>query len=670
MPTVLDAVSPGVTAPSSGAAKDGDPVAPLEDATEQLLEEAAAAPEDVVEETTTDDMMELLDLLADAKRGRNLEEVAGVLDQIGRLAFAKEGEREAVCDFDGITGMCEVVREPHMYLDEGELTAAEAKFIDEFTKKKNLIADDDEEVKTAAASEPLNAIPEDTTATTKPVNPSSLDEYKEPVSSELIPHLTPESAFDVKYRKAMIAFCQSLKGVCHRSNLNRGALRDEGAVEEVVGFVEATFHCLASPTDGKPVSGERKELLERCIAAGCCGLKALCQGNDGNKKLAARIAGKFNAEGLAATDCLDPTVPTMAKTTDKTGKAIDLLLEILEYLSESAKVQTQGIWALRSIVTDDDSRGGESMVPSAVENRDYVCDRERFPRVREIIVRSFRSMKQSIDDNLEKENLGGEQTAHNATSSSSSAELPEQPKKSPMSPDQWYRLEGVLLLMKEVGCHQERIHKFVFEDNVLPLIKDTLSYGHQSIVRACLFVLRQFAFSDHMKDLFTNTDAEITKTATDLMRSQKNTDNTDAEITKTAMLVLRKYTKCTAIVEQAFGLFSNLTLRKPQICETLNADPMRIAAMGLLVLAEYQNNASVVTTVLFTLRNVAKAVPEAAKEMEDSGLFELIRKIYFQREADMHRQWLAAKDIGKQFLREFREDTDGMRRPITHNDYY
>jgi len=220
-----------------------------------------------------------------------------------------------------------------------------------------------------------------------------------------------------------------------------------------------------------------------------------------------------------------------------------------------------------------------------------------------------------------------------------------------LSAMQWYRLEGVLLLMKEVGCHQERIHKFVFEDNVLPLIKDTLAFGHISIVRACLYVLRQFAFSDHMKELFTQGDSAITRTA---------------------MLVLRRYGESTSIVEQSFGLFSNLTLRKPQICHLLNAEPLRISTHAATILKRFgKQHGGICTTVLFTLRNVAKAVPEAAKEMEHSGIFETIREIYFQRlEHSQDRKWLAAKDIAKQFLREFREDSEGMRRSIQYNDYY
>lgn len=98
--------------------------------------------------------------------------------------------------------------------------------------------------------------------------------------------------------------------------------------------------------------------------------------------------------------------------------------------------------------------------------------------------------------------------------------------------------------MKEVGCHQDRIHKFVFEDNVLPLIKDTLTHGHVSIVRACLYVLRQFAFSDHMKDLFTQSEAEITRST---------------------FVCVKKYTDDAKVIGEAFGLFSNLTLRKPEV---------------------------------------------------------------------------------------------------------
>merc|ERR1712194_460669 len=313
------------------------------------------------------------------------------------------------------------------------------------------------------------------------------------------------------------------------------------------------------------------------------------------------------------------------------GKSLDLLLNkvlLSSSVNQHEGLQTHGIWALRTLVTDDDPRGGESMVPSAVENRDYVCSRVNFPKVRELVVNGFRSLRADMDTNRASGQTG-----------------------SPLTELQWYRLEGVLLLMKEVGCHQERIHKFVFEDNVLPLIKDTLAFGHVSLVRACLYVLRQFAFSDHMKELFTQGDSAITRTA---------------------MLVLKKYADNTSIVEQSFGLFSNLTLRKKNICQLLNAEPLRIGALAVVILNRFgRTHGGICTTVLFTLRNVAKSVPEAAKEMEDSGVFTAVRDIYFAKlEFSTDRKWLAAKDIAKQFLREFREDSEGMRRPITHNDYY
>ena len=141
---------------------------------------------------------------------------------------------------------------------------------------------------------------------------------------------------------------------------------------------------------------------------------------------------------------------------------MDIVLDFLENYKDMGELQTHSVWALRTLVTDDDMRGMENMVPSAVENRDYCCNRVNFPKVREVVVGSFRGLKEEID----------KATGGDASKMASSG------KESPLSALQWYRLEGVLLLMKEVGCHQERIHKFVFEDNVLPLIKDTLAFGY------------------------------------------------------------------------------------------------------------------------------------------------------------------------------------------------
>ena len=71
-----------------------------------------------------------------------------------------------------------------------------------------------------------------------------------------------------------------------------------------------------------------------------------------------------------------------------------------------------------------------------------------------------------------------------------------------------------------------------------------------------------------------------------------------------------------------------------------------------------------------TLRNVGKAVDEAAKEMEESGLFEKIREIYFAHSVgEKNPKWIPVMDICKQVLREFRAD-DGVRAGAKWNEYY
>lgn len=221
----------------------------------------------------------------------------------------------------------------------------------------------------------------------------------------------------------------------------------------------------------------------------------------------------------------------------------------------------------------------------------------------------------------------------------------------------WWRLEGTLLILKEVGCAQKRIHMFVLEDNVLPLLRDSLKIGGENIVRACLFVLRQFAFSDDMKELFAM----------------------ETETAQATLKTLKKYSDKLPIVEQAFGLFSNLTLRKPHIAEHLNKEPNRIVAIGQLILQRHLHEPNVVKTVLCTLRNVSKAVPDAGTELVESGFFDVVRQIYFDhfvegggaraRSMQEAQKWIPVLDICKQFLREFRLD-DGIRKAAVHNEYY
>jgi hypothetical protein len=94
----------------------------------------------------------------------------------------------------------------------------------------------------------------------------------------------------------------------------------------------------------------------RSICCTAIALKAMCYGNDGNKKVAARVAGEFNEEGLMETDCLDTNVPTLKRDSSKKGKAIDILLNCLTLDVPGARfksdihIQGHCLWALRVIL--------------------------------------------------------------------------------------------------------------------------------------------------------------------------------------------------------------------------------------------------------------------------------------------------------------------------------
>jgi hypothetical protein len=228
--------------------------------------------------------------------------------------------------------------------------------------------------------------------------------------------------------------------------------------------------------------------------------------------------------------------------------------------------------------------------------------------------------------------------------------------------------EGLLLLLKEVGCHQTRIHNLVLEDDVLPRIKEALQEGTENLVKASLFVIRQIAFSDDMKDLLTDQDVHVM-----------------------AFGAVKRYTVNPTIVEQAFGLFSNLTMRKPAIAQILFDEPCRIMAVAQIILGIHKDKPQVLKTVLSTLRNIAKQVEDAETNVRDNDIFKLMRMIVLSQQGVIARrddafdlvehcetldtqkpnvkQWQIVVDICKQFLREFRED-DGIRTAAKFNKYY
>ena len=51
----------------------------------------------------------------------------------------------------------------------------------------------------------------------------------------------------------------------------------------------------------------------------------------------------------------------------------------------------------------------------------------------------------------------------------------------------WKRIEGTLMLLKEMGCAEKTIKLFVLEDGALPLLRDALVIGPANIVSWCSF---------------------------------------------------------------------------------------------------------------------------------------------------------------------------------------
>lgn len=153
--------------------------------------------------------------------------------------------------------------------------------------------------------------------------------------------------------EAMLAFCRVMPDVCRTSNVNRGALRDEG-------FVKATVELLAAA-----VATEDEAASLACSIA----INATCTANDGNKRVVSVVSQ------LLALDAGDPDAAV-----SKNPGALVVLVEALARFPNSVALQTEAIAAFRSLITDDDNRKA-SCEPAAVENREFVMA-VAFPTVR------------------------------------------------------------------------------------------------------------------------------------------------------------------------------------------------------------------------------------------------------------------------------------------------
>jgi hypothetical protein len=424
-----------------------------------------------------------------------------------------------------------------------------------------------------------------------------------------------------KSGEAMRAFMLAMPGLCHKSTVNRGIVRDEGALDAIVDMLLRTSAELYNAPgadgdmpdmdtrdeDGQDLgeakadedgeeSGPGMQLGDAGEALSCCiALEALCKANDGNKKAAARIKTEFNEDEIQERPD-DLSVPLFK---GETG-AMDALMTILENTTNQ-RLKVMAFRALRTLTTDDDNRQ-LSCVPSAVENREHVSDEQHFPRMRKILVAAMEEPSNAL-------------------------------------------AQIVLLLMKDMSWHQNRIHALVFEDKVLPKVVKTMHAAGQDadVVKAVLKVLRQFCFSDDMKKIVVY----------------------ETDCLPWCVSAVRKHTANVYILEQAFGLFSNLCLRMPKIAVHL-AENCDLLSMAHTVMHAHPNNANLMRTVVQSMRNISK-VEEVLNQIMESILLDDLREIVTVHKDDP--AWRDAVEITKTFLRELREDK-GLRDAPKWNEFY
>lgn len=348
------------------------------------------------------------------------------------------------------------------------------------------------------------------------------------------------------------------------------------------------------------------EADEALVIAASTGLTALCTASDASKRAAAQLRGDFNEEELVETDA-DYRTP-LFKDPEQAG-GLDLLLAALRRFPASPSVQTSACAALRTLLSDDDPRQA-SCVPSAVENRERAVRDEHFPDYR-----------QAVETALQCEAAG-----------CWAARLREQ----------------ALLLLRELACRQDRIQELALGPNganLLRTVEAALAEGDARVVRAGLAVTRALAFSDELKELVAM----------------------ESDLALRCVAAVRSHVESAPICEQGFGLFANLTMRKPHIASRLNSADVRVLAVGQLVMARYQERPNVVRSVLQTMRNVATQDEAAALELKESEILEEMRQLVVKREGD--EKWRSPVEIARQCLREFRAD-EGLQKAAQYNEFY
>jgi hypothetical protein len=378
--------------------------------------------------------------------------------------------------------------------------------------------------------------------------------------------------------QAMLTFCRVMPEICRTSTLNRGALRDEGFVAAAVAFLRDSISSVRN-SDPQNTVGTQEELP---IIAAAVALNATCTGNDGNKRIAASLA----------------QLETENASSEKPG-AIHLLLDVLELFPASLSVQTEAMAALRSLLTDDDSRKADC-VPAAVENRELVLSGDLFQKARASVERALGS-----------------------------------PEPLPVK-----LLEQTLLLLREIARGEERIHDLAFGAKLLRRSQEWVEKSEDArVVRAALSVLRAFSFHDEVRD--------------ELAILSSGAEN--------CVIAVQRHIATPTVCEQGFGLFGNLTIRNPTVASKLNSEGFKIIALGETVLNQHPSRPDVSRAVIQTIRNVATQDEPSAAELRESEIFSKLRRLILEHEAE--GRWKHAVDISRQLLREFRADEGVQKAP-------
>jgi len=205
--------------------------------------------------------------------------------------------------------------------------------------------------------------------------------------------------------------------------------------------------------------------------------------------------------------------------------------------------------------------------------------------------------------------------------------------------------EQALLLLREIARGEEKIQALAFGAKLLSRVQALLETDDARVVRACLAVLRAFAFIEEARD-------ELTLLSDGAQR---------------CLLAVQKHLATPAVCEQGFGLFANLTMRKSPVAAKLSSVDPGLVAIGSLVLHQHHDRPDVMRSAVHTLRNVAAHDEAASQEVKESDIFEKVRRLVQEHESDA--RWRAPVDIARQFLREFRAD-NGMEKAAQYNAYY